>query len=73
MDKVRNISLPVVRAAATIRARPKLASHAPIDSIIIHEADAGIKFIVIVKGIDKTRLSVIPSRARRAIKRWFCC
>jgi hypothetical protein len=73
MDKVFNMSPPVVRAATTIRASPRLASHALIDNMIMHEADTGIKFIVIVKGIDNTRLSVIPSRARRAIRRWFCC
>jgi hypothetical protein len=67
------MSLPIEREAATISARPSAASHAPMDNIIIHEADTGSRFMAMVNGMVSTRLNVIPSKARSAINMWFCC
>lgn len=39
----------------------------------MHEDATGIKFIVRIRGIVKTNLKVMPSRARRDINKWFCC
>lgn len=66
---VFSVSLPVERAAVTNKASPKLASQAPSDNIITHDADTGNKFSVSINGTTKTRLKVIPSRASRDINK----
>jgi len=63
------MSLPVVREADTINARPSLASHAPRVSKIIQDEAKGIMFNASVNGIIKTILRVIPSNAKRDIRR----
>jgi hypothetical protein len=63
------MSLPVTREADTNNARPNLASQAPIDKIIIHRDAKGIIFSDKVRGTIRTSLRVIPSKARRDIRR----
>ncbi len=63
------MSLPLIREADTINASPRLASHAPIVNIIIHSDAKDIIFNVKINGTINTNLKVIPSRARRDIKR----
>jgi hypothetical protein len=72
-DSVLIISFPVVRAAVTISAKPKLASQAPRASRIRHDTATGIMFIVKVRGIISTKLKVTPSKDNRDINKWFCC
>lgn len=67
------ISFPVARAAATISAKPKLASQAPKVNRIRHDMATGIIFIVKVRGIISTKLKVTPSKDNRDINKWFCC
>jgi len=58
----------------TIILKPILASQAPIVNII--NAKIGIFSILDIhrrEGINNTRVSIIPSRHRRAISRWVRC
>lgn len=56
---------------STIRARPSLASHAPIDSRIILVNKESADDIDRQIGISITNLSINASRDKRDISKWF--
>lgn len=56
-----------------MRARAKLASHAPIHRIIMYKEISMVLFKAINIGRVNTRLSISPSNERSTISKWFCC
>ena len=67
------ISEPYERDINTRILNPKLASHAPKVSIIILITGSDILDINISEGMNKTSLSIIPSKHNKDIRRCLRC
>ena len=65
------LSDPYVRDISTIKARPSLASHAPIDNRIILVKIDSEDETARVNGISITSLNIKASSDRSDINKWF--
>jgi hypothetical protein len=57
----------------TNRASPSLASHAPSERIIKHILLNEVAQNIMISGVSKTKLNIIPSSISSVISRCDCC